>query len=116
MDFASILSKEYADQLEASGNMAQLNQQPIGTGPFQFVGYQQDAAIRYQAFGDYWGEGPQIDNLVYSITVDPAVRTQKLLANECQVMPYPNPADIKMLQDNPDITVMEQEGLNLGCP
>ena len=47
MDFASIVSKEYADQLEAAGTMEQLNVQPVGTGPFTFVDYQQDAVIRY---------------------------------------------------------------------
>jgi hypothetical protein len=48
MDFASIMSKEYADQLEAAGNMEQLNQQPVGTGPFQWVAYQKDAVIRFR--------------------------------------------------------------------
>ena len=33
MDFASILSKEYADQLEEAGKMADLSTKPIGTGP-----------------------------------------------------------------------------------
>lgn len=46
MPFASIVSKEYADQLQEAGNQAQFNQQPIGTGPFQFVAYQPDAVIR----------------------------------------------------------------------
>ena len=32
MDFASIVSKEYADQLEAAGTMEQLNVLPVGTG------------------------------------------------------------------------------------
>src|SRR5690606_18876291 len=50
MDFASIVSKEYADKLEADGNMAALSTEPVGTGPFQFVNYQQDAVIRYAAF------------------------------------------------------------------
>ena len=49
MDFASIVSKEYADQLEAAGTMADLSTKPIGTGPFQFVDYQLDAVIRYAA-------------------------------------------------------------------
>ncbi len=49
MDFASIMSKEYADKLEADGNKEMLNQQPVGTGPFQFVAYQKDAVIRYAA-------------------------------------------------------------------
>ncbi|WP_108661663.1 ABC transporter substrate-binding protein [Acuticoccus kandeliae] len=114
MDFASILSKEYADQLEAAGSMELLNQQPIGTGPFNFVAYQQDAAIRYQAFPDYFkGEQP-IKNLVFSITVDAGVRRQKLEAGECQVMPYPAPADIEALKANDKLNVMEQQGLNVG--
>ena len=56
MPFASILSKEYADKLQADGKMNQLNQMPLGTGPFTFVGYQQDAVIRYKANPDYWGD------------------------------------------------------------
>jgi dipeptide transport system substrate-binding protein len=114
MDFAGIFSKEYADQLAESGQMEQLNQQPIGTGPFQFVAYQPDAVIRYQAFGDYWKGKQPIDDLVFAITTDQSVRQQKLIAGECHVMPYPNPADVASLKENPDLQVMEQEGLNVG--
>ncbi|GHA20632.1 ABC transporter substrate-binding protein [Devosia pacifica] len=114
MDFASILSAEYAAQLEESGNLDALNQQPIGTGPFQFVAYQQDANIRYAANQDYWEDVPAIDDLIFAITVDPAVRAQRLQAGECQIMPYPNPADLEMLQSDENINVMEQEGLNVG--
>jgi dipeptide transport system substrate-binding protein len=114
MDFASIFSKEYADSLAASGNLSDLNQKPVGTGPFTFVAYQPDAVIRYKAFADYWGGKQAIDDLVFAITTDNAVRQQKLLAGECHVMPYPNPADVQSLKDNPDIAVMEQEGLNVG--
>jgi len=114
MDFASIVSKEYADSLVSSGNLSDMNQKPVGTGPFTFVAYQPDAVIRYKAFADYWGGKQPIDDLVFAITTDNAVRQQKLLAGECHVMPYPNPADVQSLKDNPDVTVMEQEGLNVG--
>ncbi|WP_155889411.1 ABC transporter substrate-binding protein [Cucumibacter marinus] len=114
MDFASIMSAEYAAQLEEAGAMEQLNQQPIGTGPFKFVAYQQDAAIRYAAHADYWNGKQPIDDLVFAITIDPAVRAQKLQAGECHVMPYPAPADIEGLKSADGITVMEQQGLNVG--
>ncbi|MCK5932598.1 MAG: ABC transporter substrate-binding protein [Fulvimarina manganoxydans] len=113
MDFASIMSKEYADQLEANGNMEQLNQQPLGTGPFQFVAYQPDAVIRYKAHPDYWAGKQPIDDLVFAITSDASVRAQKLLANECQIMPYPNAADVASMKDNDALNVLEQEGLNV---
>ncbi|MGC9418371.1 MAG: ABC transporter substrate-binding protein [Rhodovulum sp.] len=115
MDFASIQSAEYADAMMAAGTPEMLNQKPIGTGPFQFVAYQKDAVIRYQKNADYWKDGlPKVDNLVFAITPDASVRYQKLKAGECHIMPYPNPADIQAMQDDPDINVLEQEGLNVG--
>jgi len=114
MDFASIMSKEYADSLEASGTQANLNQAPVGTGPFQFIAYQKDAVIRYKANPDYWKGKEAIDDLIFAITVDSAVRMQKLQAGECQAAPYPNPADLAGLQADPNLTVLEQEGLNVG--
>ena len=114
MDFASIMSKEYSDKLEAAGTKDMLNQQPVGTGPFQFVAYQKDAVIRYKANPDFFNGKQPIDDLVFAITTDQSVRQQKLIAGECHVAPYPNPADIESLKANPDLQVMEQEGLNVG--
>jgi dipeptide transport system substrate-binding protein len=114
MDFASILSAEYGDQMSAAGTPEMLNQAPIGTGPFQFVGYQKDSVIRYKRNAAYWRGASKLDNLVFAITPDNSVRYQKLKAGECHVMPYPNPADIAGMKADPAITMMEQEGLNVG--
>ena len=73
MDFASIVSKEYADKLQADGKMEQMNQMPIGTGPFTFVDYQPDAVIRYKANPDYFRGKEKIDDLVFAITPDASV-------------------------------------------
>jgi dipeptide transport system substrate-binding protein len=114
MDFASIVSKEYADQLEAAGTKELLTQKPIGTGPYQFVDYQLDSVIRYAAWDGYYGGRQKIDELIFAITTDAAVRAQKLKAGECDIMSYPAPADIAGLQADPNLVVDEQEGLNIG--
>jgi dipeptide transport system substrate-binding protein len=103
MPFASIASKEYADSLDKDGKKEQLNQMPVGTGPFTFVGYQQDAVIRYKKNADYWGEAPKIDDLVFAITNDAAVRFQKLKAGECHLMPFPNAADVDAMKADPNL-------------
>ena len=113
MDFASIVSKEYADKLEADGKMEQLNQMPLGTGPYKFVAYQPDAVIRYAAHEGYWKGKQKIDDLVFAITTDASVRAQKLKAGECHIMPYPNAADVEGLKADPNLTVTQQEGLNV---
>jgi dipeptide transport system substrate-binding protein len=114
MDFASIMSAEYAAKLEAEGKKEMLNQQPVGTGPFKFVAYQKDAVIRYAAHEGFWNGKQPIDDLVFAITTDASVRQQKLKAGECHVAPYPNPADLADLKADPNLQVLEQEGLNVG--
>jgi dipeptide transport system substrate-binding protein len=114
MDFASILSAEYADAMMKAGTPDNLDQTPLGTGPFQFVAYQKDAVIRYKANPDYWRGKAKLDNLVFAITPDASVRYQKLKAGECQVMAFPNPADLAAMKKDPTINLMTQEGLNVG--
>ena len=114
MDFAVIQSKEYADAMMKAGTPEKVDQWPIGTGPFVFQGYKKDAQIRYTAFKDYWRGKAAIDKLVFSITPDASVRYAKLKAGECQIMPYPNPADIAAIDADPNINLMQQEGLNVG--
>lgn len=114
MDFAAILSAEYADQLLEQGKPAQLDLKPVGTGPFQLVDYRKDAVIRYQANADYWDGKAPIDNLIFAITPDASVRYARLQAGECHVMPYPNPADLEAMAEDENIDLLQQEGLNVG--
>jgi dipeptide transport system substrate-binding protein len=114
MDFAAILSKEYMDAMLKAGTPEQVDQVPVGTGPFIFVDYQKDAVIRYKANPDYFRGKQKIDNLVFAITPDATARMAKLQAGECQVAPYPSPADIAKLKADPNLQVLQQEGLNVG--
>jgi dipeptide transport system substrate-binding protein len=114
MDFASINSAEYADKILKAGTGVDLNTKPVGTGPFVLKRYEKDAQIRYAAFESYWGGKAKIDNLIFSITVDSAVRAQKLKAGECQVSSYPKPAEVEVLKKDPKIKLMSQNGLNVG--
>ena len=92
MEFASIVSAQYADQLLKAGKTEDLNQKPVGTGPFVFRDYQKDAIIRYDAHADFWNrKDVHIDKLVFAITPDAAVRMQKLTSGECQMTAFPRP-------------------------
>jgi len=114
MDFTAILSAEYAQALLKEGRPERLDQEPIGTGPFRFVGFQKDVAVRYRANPDYWAGKQPIDTLVFSITPNPAVRLTKLKAGECHVMAFPNPTDVARIEADPALRLLRQEGLNVG--
>ena len=115
MSFASIQSAEYADKLLKEGKASDINQKPIGTGPFVFKSYQKDSNIRYTGNKDYWKpEDVKVDNLIFAITTDPSVRAQKLKKGECQITAYPRPADIAPLKADSSLKMPEQAGFNLG--
>ncbi|MEN9543427.1 MAG: hypothetical protein RLZZ598_260, partial [Pseudomonadota bacterium] len=114
MEFASIQSAEYGAQLLKAGQAGEINNKPIGTGPFVFRRYEKDAQIRYTANADYWRGKAQIDNLIFAITKDSAVRMQKLKAGECQVSAYPKPAEVELIKKDPKLKLLTLEGLNVG--
>jgi dipeptide transport system substrate-binding protein len=115
MSFASILSAEYAAQLAAAHREADINQLPVGTGPFVFRSYQKDALIRYDANPDYWRpDDVKLAHLVFAITPDPAARIQKLASGECQVSAFPRPVDLETVKRNPALTALSRVGFNVG--
>ena len=114
MDFATIQSAEFADAMMKAKTPELFDQIPVGTGPFIFQSYQKDAVIRFKANPNYWGGKPAIDELIYAITPDATARYSKLKTDECQVAPYPRPADLAEMKKDPEINVLSQPGLNIG--
>ncbi len=114
MDFAAIHSKEYMDKMLKEGTPERVDQEPIGTGPFILQAYEKDARILYKANANYFRGKQPIDKLIFVITPDQAVRMAKLEKGECDVAPYPAPADIEKLKADPNLNVQEQNGLNVG--
>ncbi len=114
MSFMSILSKEYADNLEKINKKDNIDREPIGTGPFSFVSYTKDNAIKFNKHDKYFGKRGNIDKLIFAITPDPSVRTQKLKVGECQFVAEPSPSDIGEMKKNNKLLVMEANGLNVG--
>jgi dipeptide transport system substrate-binding protein len=114
MQYAGVQSKEYAIAMLKAGTPEKIDQEPVGTGPFELVQYQKDAIIRYKANPNYWAGKAKIDNLIFAITPDASVRWAKLQKGECHVMPYPTPADLPAMRKDADIKILEQPGLNIG--
>lgn len=113
MDFTSILSSEYAENLILSSSRELIDTQPVGTGPFQLTRYQADAFIRYKAHPLYWKGKESIERLVFAITPDPSLRFARLIAGECDVMAKPLPIHIKTLKNYPELKTLTQQGSNV---
>ncbi|WP_153221037.1 ABC transporter substrate-binding protein [Pseudomonas sp. SZ57] len=114
MPFMSILSAEYGEQLMVRGTPDEIDQLPIGTGPYLYRSYQKDSVLRFASHPGYWGVPAKIDNLVFAITPDPSVRLQKMKTGECQIAVSPAPADLDAIRKDKRLVLDEAEGMNVG--
>ncbi len=113
MDFASILSKQYADQLIRQHRLADIDSKPVGTGPFIFQSYLRGRLIRYTANPDYFLGKPKIEHLVFRIVTSPRARLHDLITGRCQIDGNLPPDAIDIIRRNPKLKLLASPGLNL---
>ncbi len=111
--YAVIHSAEYAAQLLAQGRASAINNQPVGTGPYQFKSYRKDDVLRYTAHPGYWGGVQRTEKLVFAISREANVRVQKLARGECQVAAPIRDVDISALTGHPQVVVQKIQALNI---
>lgn len=114
MSFMSILSEEYASALAKNQKAELIDQEPVGTGPFVLRRYRRDSQIRYDRHEQFWAGPVKIKQLVFAITPDANVRLQKMRAGECHVMIEPSPTDLKTLQSDKQLKLLQASGFNVG--
>lgn len=114
MDFASLLSAEYADAMLKKGTPEYVDTWPIGTGPYVLQQYKVDSLIRYAANPNYWDGEVPTKHLIFSITPNVQTRLAKLQTNECQIIPAPAPVQFDEINNNKDLTLHKVDALNVG--
>ena len=106
---ASIVSPTNAEKYQGDAF-----KHPCGTGPFKFVEWVKDDHISLVTNQDYWQEIANLDQLIFKVIPDPAARLMALEVGEVQGMEFPNPVDFDRINNNKDLVLMTQPGMNVG--
>src|SRR5438270_12127367 len=76
-----------------------MRQHPIGTGPFKFVEFKQNEAIRVTRNSGYWKPGlSYLDGIDYTIIKDPSTAVLAFIAGKVD-MTFPFTVRIPQLKD-----------------
>ena len=113
MQFSVILSKEYGDHLMKEKSPEDIDQKPIGTGPFIFSNYIKDSLIRYKTNKKYFKKPSSLDGMVFAITPDPSVRFQKLKREECHLISFPSPSDYEAISEHKKLKLIKADVFNV---
>jgi peptide/nickel transport system substrate-binding protein len=88
---------------------------PVGTGPFKFVSWERDVAIKYERNPDYWQKGkPYLDKVEFLIIADPMVRLASFESGEIDILERVQAKDIDTLEAKNKYTLVELRWAGLG--
>ncbi|MBD5778484.1 ABC transporter substrate-binding protein [Pelagicoccus sp. NFK12] len=98
--------------LDTYGSEIQRN--PVGTGPYRFKEWRRNEAIILERNPDYWGESPAFERLVLKVVPDNTTRLLQLKSGAIHGMDGLQPTEVAALRNDPELTVYEDAGLNVG--
>lgn len=112
-----LLSNLVAIPIVPTGTVAQLKDQPIGSGPYSFVSF--DASqniVELTANNDYWEGAPKIAKLRIKTVVDATSLQAELQTGGVDIAPNPTnlpPDMLNALSSSPDLRVDQFDGSNI---
>lgn len=95
----AIVNKKAAE--EAGDDFAK---NPVGSGPYQYVGWSTGEKIEMASFDDYWRGAPAISDLTFKIHTDKSTAAIALEKGEVDVLYFPNTSDKQHLDSLPNVT------------
>ncbi|MFC7044389.1 ABC transporter substrate-binding protein [Halobacteriaceae archaeon GCM10025711] len=92
-----------------------LSDNPVGTGPFVFESWDRgNERIRLSANDDYWGDGPNVDEVVFTAIGQNTTRAQTLDAGDADVIDGIGVQASQIVQNSDSAELVEDEGINIG--
>ena len=92
-----------------------LNETPIGTGPFKFVEWERNQQVEIVRNDDFWMEGlPYLDGIIYTTVPDGTVQSLQIRTGEVDMLASTPLGDIGVLQSAGVQIVSPAAGFNSG--
>lgn len=88
---------------------------PVGAGPFEFVEWRQGDSVTLKRYDGFFEEGkPYLDQVVFRVIPDAAVRTVGLQSGDLDLLADVPPVQVITLKTDPNVQVLETDGLAWG--
>lgn len=112
-----LLSNLVAIPIVSQGSSAQLRAQPVGTGPFKFVSFDQSQnTVDMQAFPEYWDGPSKVLKLRVKTVTDASALQAELQSGGVDLAPVPSnlpPDSLKQMSSLPNLKVEQFPGSNI---
>jgi peptide/nickel transport system substrate-binding protein len=100
-----MISKAAADKFGA-----EVDQHPIGTGPYKFVSWERNGPLVLTRNDNYWGTKPDVKEVVTQKVKEDAARVSGLLAGQGDVINNVPVEEIARIKANPRVRIEKAQG------
>jgi peptide/nickel transport system substrate-binding protein len=114
---SQLLSNLVAIPIVSQGTAGQLRAQPIGTGPFKFVSFDQSQnTVDLDGFSEYWEGSPKVTKLRVKTVPDASALQAELQTGGVDLAPVPSnltPDSLKQMSSMGNLKVEQFDGSNI---
>ena len=100
-------------KLAADKHGDQMDQNPIGTGPYKYVSYQRGGNFVFTRNDDYWGGKANIKEIVFKKVTEDAARLAALESGQADLINNIPVHEVARLQRHPRVKIEKIEGLRM---
>ncbi|WP_458189126.1 ABC transporter substrate-binding protein [Haladaptatus sp. NG-WS-4] len=92
-----------------------LKSDPVGTGPFKLEKWDRgNNQVRLVKNDDYWGDGPHVDKVVFTVVGDNISRAQTLDAGEADIIDGLGAQSSQQVEKSQNAKLVSDAGINVG--
>jgi glutathione transport system substrate-binding protein len=115
IDYLALPESAVVSQAWAEAHNGDLSGNPMGSGPYQFVEYQEGQRIVLEKFADYYAADNVVTNrMVFEFYPDGTSRVNALLSGDVDVVEYVPWQSVPLIQGNSDFQILGGAGPFMG--
>ncbi|QLG60775.1 ABC transporter substrate-binding protein [Halorarum salinum] len=113
---AAILSQQQIEDLGASPDeQTALGEEPQGTGAFTFDTLDnENQRVKLAANDDFWGEGPQVDAVIFKTIQQNSTRVQDVINGDSHITDNLDSQSSTQVEDADSASLASKNGINVG--
>lgn len=100
-------------RIDPAGGDQRILSEVNGTGPFRVESWGDGQDIALSPFDAYWGEPARVGAVVFVAEPDAGRRLSKLREGSVDGIDLIAPSDVAAVTENPELTLIQREGLNV---
>ncbi|MFC3478032.1 ABC transporter substrate-binding protein [Halobacterium litoreum] len=109
--FASVVISQQAIESDD----VNLGQEMVGTGPFELENLDNaNNRIQLTSFGDYWGDSPNVGEVIFLTRGQNSTRAQALIEEEMEIIDGLDPDTIQQINGSDTAEARTATGINIG--